>query len=125
MDIKKIDIHSDSQLVVNKLLGTYQPRESKMTSYLAYMKALQSIFEEFNITQVPRFENIHADALANLGSFVPTTESQTITLVYLQWPIVWKDPLAEVTTIDVFDTWMNLIIRYLINDELPFDKNAA
>ena len=73
--IKKIDIHSDSQLVVNQLLGTYQARDLKMASYLDLMKTLQSAFKKFNIVQVSRLENNHADALANLESSIPATES--------------------------------------------------
>ena len=49
MGIKKLDICSDSQLVVNQLLGTYQARDLKMASYLEHVKTLQSTFEEFNI----------------------------------------------------------------------------
>ena len=40
MGIKKLDIHSDSQLVVNQLLGTYQARDLKMSSYLEHVKTL-------------------------------------------------------------------------------------
>ena len=49
MGIKKLDIHFDSQLVVNQLLGIYQARDLKMASYLDHVKTLQSDFEEFNI----------------------------------------------------------------------------
>ncbi len=104
MGIKKLDIRSDSQLVVNQLLGTYQARDLKMASYLEHKKALQSAFEEFNISQILRLDNSHADALANLGSSIPITESQSIPLLFLQWPAVWKDPPTEVTTIDTSDS---------------------
>ena len=50
MGIKKLDIRSDSQLVVNQLLGTYQASDLKMASYLDRVKTRQSNFEEFNIT---------------------------------------------------------------------------
>ena len=33
MGIKKLDIRSNSQLVVNQLLGTYQARDLKMAPY--------------------------------------------------------------------------------------------
>ena len=59
-----------------------------MDSYLEHVKTLQSTFEEFNIAQIPRLDNSHADALANLSSSTPTTESQSIPLLFLQWPIV-------------------------------------
>ena len=83
MGIKKFDICSNSQLVVNQLLGTYQDRDLKMASYLEHVKTLQSTFEEFNISQIPRTENTHADALANLGSSIPTKKSEFISLLYL------------------------------------------
>jgi len=94
MGIKKLSVRSDSQLVVNQLLGSYQARDLKMASYLEHIKTLQPAFEEFDISQIPRVDNSHADALANLGSSIPATESQTIPLLYLQWPAVWKDPPA-------------------------------
>ena len=89
------------------------------------MKTLQSNFKEFNIAQIPRLENNHIDALANLDSSIPTTRSQSIPLIFLKWPTVWKDPPAEVTTIDTSDSWMTPIICYLTSDELPEDKNEA
>ncbi|KAL5569097.1 hypothetical protein UlMin_025672 [Ulmus minor] len=102
MGIKKLSIRSDSQLVI-----------------------LQPTFEEFDIAQNSRLDNSHADALANLGSSIPATESQSIPLLYLQWPAVWKDPPAKVTTIDASDSWMTPIMRYLTSDELPEDRNEA
>ena len=96
-----------------------------MTAYLAHVKRLQSKFEEFNIIQIPRLENNHADALANLGLVIPVTASQAIPLFYFQWPAVWKDFPVEVTTIDTSDSWMNPIISYLTSDELLDDKNEA
>ncbi|KAL5547324.1 hypothetical protein UlMin_007011 [Ulmus minor] len=125
MGIKKLSIRSDSQLVVNQLLGSYQARDLKMASYLEHVKILQPAFDEFDISQIPRVDNSHADALANLGSSIPATESQLIPLLYLQWPAVWKDPPAEVTTIDASDSWMTPIVSYLTSDELPEDRNEA
>ena len=40
MGIKKLDIRSNSQLVVNQLLGTYQVKDLKMASYLEHVKTL-------------------------------------------------------------------------------------
>ena len=56
-----------------------------MASYLEQVKILMPTFEEFDIAQIPRLNNNHADALANLGSSIPATESQSIPLLYLQW----------------------------------------
>ena len=83
MGIKKLSIRSDSQLVVNQLLGSYQPRDLKMASYLEHVKVLQPAFEEFDIAQIPKLDNSHTDALANLGFFILVTESQSIPLLFL------------------------------------------
>ncbi|KAL5569844.1 hypothetical protein UlMin_026419 [Ulmus minor] len=96
-----------------------------MASYLEHVKILQPAFEDFDISRIPRVDNSHADALANLGSSIPATESQLIPLLYLQWPAVWQDPPAEVTTIDASDSWMTPIVHYLTRDELPEDRNEA
>ena len=40
MGIRKLDVRSDSQLVVNQLLGTNHARDAKMISYLAHVKKL-------------------------------------------------------------------------------------
>ena len=88
MGIKKLDIRSDSQLVVNQLLGSYQARDLKIASYLEHVKTLQSTFEEFDIAQIPILDNSHVDALANLGPSILATESQSIPLLFLQWPAV-------------------------------------
>src|SRR5690606_32084108 len=123
MSIRKFRVSTDYQLVAKQLLGTYQARDLKMASYMEHIKTLQPAFEEFDISQIPRTDNSHADALANLGSSISATKSQTIPLLYLQWPAVWKDPPAEVTTIDASDSWLTPIVRYLTSDELPEDKN--
>ena len=125
MGILKLDICFDSQLVVNQQLGTYQARDSKMTSYLAHVKELQSTFEEFNISQVPKLENIHAHSLANLESAILVTTSQSIPLIYLQWLVVWKSPPTEVTIIDTTNSWMTPILHYLTHNELSVNKIEA
>ena len=96
-----------------------------MASYLEHVKTLQSTFKEFDIAQIPRLDNSHVGALANLGSCIPATESQSISLIFFQWLAIWKDPPTEVTTIDTSDSWMTPIVRYLTSDELPEDKNEA
>ena len=66
LNIKKIQVHSDSQLVVRQLEGSYEAKDPRMTAYLKKVKELRSTFDDFNIQQIPRSENGHADALANL-----------------------------------------------------------
>lgn len=46
-----------------------------MASYLEHIKILQSKFKEVDIAQIPKLDNSHANALANLGSSILATES--------------------------------------------------
>ncbi|XP_062100796.1 uncharacterized protein LOC133806720 [Humulus lupulus] len=78
-----------------------------------------------NQMQVPRGENSHADALANLGSSIQTIDPKTIPVVYLHWPAVWKDEEEQVSDISNNRTWMTPIVEYLEQDILPEDKNKA
>ncbi|KAK4836989.1 hypothetical protein QYF36_001917 [Acer negundo] len=54
LNIKKIQVQSDSQLVVRQMTGSYEARNQRMTAYLAKAKQFQSAFDEFDIQQIPR-----------------------------------------------------------------------
>ncbi|XP_031260926.1 uncharacterized protein LOC116119120 [Pistacia vera] len=128
--LRKLEVKSDSQLVVNHLYGIYQARGLKMTTYLNLVKELHNVFKEFSIAQVPRTENTHADALANLGSALQCSSQSSIPLLFLQWLVDWKErpmnePPEEVMDIELSNTWMTLIVKYLEHNELPADKNEA
>ena len=125
MGIQRIKIMSDSQLVVNQINRNYQARDLKMTAYLKKALELKVQFEEFNIEQIPRDENSHADALANLGSAVQVIKSQTVLIIYLKWPVIWKQEQEEACEINVETTWMTPIFDYLQNNTLPEDKDIA
>ncbi|XP_031263636.1 uncharacterized protein LOC116121860 [Pistacia vera] len=80
---KRLEVKSDSQLVVNQLQGTYQTRDSKMTSYLSMVNELQAQFDEFSIVQIPRAENSYADALDNLNSDLKCSSQSFIPLLFM------------------------------------------
>ncbi|XP_031282092.1 uncharacterized protein LOC116140629 [Pistacia vera] len=115
---KKLGVKSDSQLVVNQLQDTYQICDSKMTSYLSMVKELQAQFDEFSIVQIPKAENSHANALANLGSALKCSSQSSIPLLFMQWPANWKGRQPnkspeEAMGVELADCWMTLIVRYL------------
>ncbi|KAM2467298.1 hypothetical protein PS1_009120 [Malus domestica] len=65
LGVKQIDIFSDSQLVVNQV--TNDAKNSFMAANLAQTQLLLKHFH-YQITQIPRAINSHADALARLAS---------------------------------------------------------
>ena len=83
MNIKKINVKSDSLLIVSQINGTYAAKDSKMTAYLDVVKKLVKEFDKCKIEQVPRDQNSQADALANLGSAINPTKLQNIPIITL------------------------------------------
>ena len=114
MGIRKLNIKSDSQLVVNQVGGGYQAKDTKMASYLEHVNKLRKEFSELNFVYVGREENSQADALANLGSAMEATGTSTIPLVVVHWPAVWKHPQEDqVLTLEANETWTAPIIEYI------------
>ena len=66
---KVVDVFSDLRLVVGQVQGELEARNPRMQEYLSQVRHLQSGFESFNLSQVPRSKNTHADSLATLATF--------------------------------------------------------
>ena len=54
LDIKKITVLCDSQLVVNQITGSFEAKEPQMIVYLQMAKDLASCFDFFEILHVLR-----------------------------------------------------------------------
>ncbi|XP_012830039.1 PREDICTED: uncharacterized protein LOC105951196 [Erythranthe guttata] len=116
----KLIVHSDSKLVVNQVLGTYEAKEESMAKYLALALTLLSKLDSYEIKQVPRANNIDADKLARLGSSMESIGSRKITLLTASQPeIVSTDGVncAEENE----PCWITPITNYLKSGELPTD----
>ena len=90
-----------------------------MTTYLKKAMELKEIFDKIDIKQIPRDENSHVDALANLGSFVQITKPKNIPIIYLKWPAVWKQEQETAYELNIEVTRMTPIFNYLQNNILP------
>ena len=65
---KRLSAYCDSQLVTSQFSGDYDARNERVDAYLKVVQTLAKDFEFFELTKVPRGENVCADALAALGS---------------------------------------------------------
>ena len=63
----RVDIRSDSELVVRQLNGQYRVKNPRLKSLHQHVKHLLGQFEGFAITHVPREQNAEADHLANIA----------------------------------------------------------
>ncbi|GJW66318.1 reverse transcriptase domain-containing protein [Tanacetum coccineum] len=68
MEITKVAIFLDSQLVVNQIKGTYAAKQLSIKSYLQKVKTALKGFEGYTVGHVRRNQNKKADALSKLAS---------------------------------------------------------
>ncbi|XP_012839272.1 PREDICTED: uncharacterized protein LOC105959678 [Erythranthe guttata] len=121
---RKLLIQSDSQIVVNQVLGVYEAKEDTMAKYLALTHTLLSKFESYEIKQVPRSNNVHADKLARLGSSMASIGSQKVTLLTSPQPEITSPTEIQYTKEDE-PCWFTPILKYLKKGELPMDPTEA
>ena len=63
MEAKSILILGDSQLVMDQINGICEAKEERMKKYLKKLLQLMRKFKEIDFVQIPREENMEADAL--------------------------------------------------------------
>ena len=68
MGVKSIKLFSDSRLVVGQVRGEFEAKDERMQGYLSQVKCLQLKFDSFDLLNVPRGGNAHADSLAMLAT---------------------------------------------------------
>ncbi|XP_075655219.1 uncharacterized protein LOC142625449 [Castanea sativa] len=70
-----VELYCDSRLVVGQVNGEFEARDERMKKYLERVKGVLSLFKRFQVRQIPRGQNAHADSLAmlatSLGSKLP------------------------------------------------------
>ena len=62
---RQVDLHSDSELVVRQINGSYRVKKDTLKPLYQQVKQLQNSLESFTITHIPRRQNAEADSLAN------------------------------------------------------------
>ena len=108
-------VHSDSQLVVGQVNGEYEVKEDRMTKYLSLVRDVMDGFNEVVVVQIPREQNIEADILAKLASSEEAIDQQ----IEIQYSSSHKE--EEMNPIDVDNSWMTPITKYLEDRTLPID----
>ncbi|XP_024018924.1 uncharacterized protein LOC112090880 [Morus notabilis] len=94
-----------------------------MGAYLRKVKEELVKFKNYEILQIPRAENANADALAKLAS---STDSDTLGVVpieELERPTIEEKAKALIVQTD--ENWMTALIQYLIDAQLPSNKDEA
>lgn len=65
LGIERVDVYSDSELMVRQINGQYRVRNPSLQPLCQQVRRLQNRLGGFTITHVPREQNREADRLAN------------------------------------------------------------
>ena len=69
MGEKMMEIFSDLKLVIGQVRGELEARDLRMQEYLSQVRRIQTKFEFFDLSYIPRSGNTHADFLATIATF--------------------------------------------------------
>ncbi|XP_074278019.1 uncharacterized protein LOC141601623 [Silene latifolia] len=136
---RHLRVYSDSQLIVNHVNNTYAARDPTMMAYLEIAQALKLRFQTFNIKQIPRDQNVEADALAALGATFKAGTISTVPIVHVLEPAISKakqgnegtagspqsqekEVLTNTASQEEAVDWRKPYQEWLQNDTLPADK---
>ncbi|KAL0312873.1 UNVERIFIED_CONTAM: hypothetical protein Sradi_5686600 [Sesamum radiatum] len=79
--IRRIKIHSDSQLLVEEVMRGYEVKDDRMKSLLQGVKERLSTFLVWELVQIPRSMNSLVDVLAGMGSRMENISDPQVTLL--------------------------------------------
>jgi hypothetical protein len=96
-----------------------------MVSYLRTVQISLSKFEFTQVEQIGREYNSHADILARLATAMETDLQRTVTVEVLNSPSSRDVDSDIVCMMSIVASWMDPLIAYLRNDQLPEDRKEA
>ena len=120
-----MEVFLDSRLVVSQVRGKLEARDMRMQEYLSQVKHLESGFESFNLLQISRSRNTHADSLTTLVTSSAYSLPQVILVENLCKPTEMKREMVRIHQIRVEPNWMDSIVLFLNKDVLPEGKTKA
>ena len=96
-----------------------------MQEYLNQVRHLQSWFESFNLLQIPRSGNTHADSLAIFAAFSAQGLPWVILIEDLCKPTEIRKEMIHIHQVRVGPNWMDSIVLFLKEDILLEGKSKA
>lgn len=101
--------------------GEYEARDLTMSKYLDMLQTIMEAFEYFNISHMPREENIQVNTLSQLVTSTANSLDR-IYVKYLDTPNI--NNVGKIQQINDKPSWIDPIIKYLIEKNLPRDLKA-
>ena len=120
-----MEIFSDSKLVVGQVRGELEARDPRMQAYLSQGRHIQTKFEFFDLSYIPRSGNTHADSLATLATSSAQDLPRVIFVEDLCTPTPLKRDLPQIHQIKLGLSWMDPILLFLERNIVPKEKSEA
>ncbi|XP_025692884.1 uncharacterized protein [Arachis hypogaea] len=117
----KVEVSSDSQVVISQVNNNYQARDALLQKYLEKVKELCKSFEEVTIQHVPRERNARANHLSKLVSTKPGTGNRSLIQGLATEPVI----VMCTTQVPNPPSWIDPISRYLEHAKTPVDEKEA
>ncbi|XP_023893521.2 uncharacterized protein LOC112005501 [Quercus suber] len=128
---QEVEIHSDSQLLVSQVQGTFEARDPWMKAYLQSAKEAMNKFSIVKVSQVGQTQNKHADSLATSVSSMTEEVPRLIEVELIAEPSIGMTGYVGIIKVDVAvittpgPCWMDPIIEFLSEDRVPSDEKEA
>ncbi|XP_065631119.1 uncharacterized protein LOC136068206 [Quercus suber] len=116
---KSLLVLGDSQLIIGQVNGMFEAKKERMRKYLDRVMCLIKKFEKVNFVQIPREENMEADALAKEASTSEVVDE------FDEIQYMPSIDIPEVQQVEVRANWMTPIMSYLKDGRLPEEKDEA
>ncbi|GJW09424.1 reverse transcriptase domain-containing protein [Tanacetum coccineum] len=120
MEIEKVAIFLDSQLLVNQIKGTFAAKHVLIKDYLQNVKTALRGFEDYIVEHVRRNQNKKADVLSKLASMTFKHLTKEVLVKVLTKRSIEE---KEVLKVDIKEKkrWMDPIHEYLLSGLFPED----
>ena len=123
LQVRNVNIFSDSQLVVNQVNDIYLAKGEKMAIYLERAKEQLSLFFAASIVVILRSKNSNIDALPKLASTRDADLLDVVSMEFLAKPSIHLEQgIMELTQ---EQSWRDPIVAYLKTSEQPEDKTEG
>ena len=103
LNVKRISVYGDSELIIKQVKGEYQAKHLRMRAYRNAVLDILKMFLEYTLTAVPRAQNVIVDSLAtttsNLKILMNSNNKFEIHVKHLPtvldnlryWQVFWDD----------------------------------
>ena len=119
---KAVEMFLDSRLIVGQVKRELEARDTRMQEYLGQVRCVQTKFESFDLSHIPRGENTHANSLATLATSSARNLPQVIIVEDLCIPTPTRKEMLQIHQVNLESSWMDPILLFLERDILPEAK---